>query len=275
MKPKIITIEQIKRKLQRTDLYIFCKPKDNPKNLKDIDYLFLDFIRRLDPIQRGKKTLFEKFSLFKGYSTYRKSLDRLIEGGFLYQNSRGYITPISINTDYSEYYSDDNYEIINVPFYLFELCKKEQLSFSYLLRLARIDGYERNGKSYFESQRTYAKKLTGNNNKKGYSLMRIKQIDNELINLGYLEETDTGEIVLSKKYWKDCYDAFEQKKTDTSDTIYKSRYVKRDLKQLPPQEIEVLREREFLKTKKKRKKRKKRVSRKKYRLRSYQNRKSA
>ena len=117
--------------------------------------------------------------------------------------------------------------------------------------------------------------LGPNNNKKGYSLMRIKQIDNELINLGYLEETDTGEIILSKKYWKECYDIFEQKKTDISDTIYKSRYVKRDLKQLPPQEIEALREREFLKIKKKRRKRKKRVSRKKYRLHSRQNRKSA
>ena len=211
--------------------------------LKDDDYLIYGLIKSLskNSPERGKRNVFN-LSHLRDYTTFRKSLDRLIEREIIYENKKGQLCLYGNHMenafeDYEDGYIKENRLTITIPYHLLFLCKGEdkdeekdtdpendnkkktrkRSSIVDLLLLARIESFcrdkkERNRyKSYFESKKSFVRFLQERGSQKeNITLSYIYRVYNKLERNGYIRDNIDGGITLTNFYWSKCYRLYTQ-----------------------------------------------------------------
>lgn len=218
--------------------------KDNIE-LKDDDFLIYGLIKSLskNSSERSKRSVFNLTHL-KDYSTFRKSLNRLIEKKIIYENKKGQLCLCDghwekVFEDYEDGYIKENRLTIAIPYHLLFLCKGEykdkndnedidsedvndkksrkRSSIVDLLLLARIESFcrdkkERNRyKSYFESKKSFARFLQERGGQKeNIAPSYIYRVYNRLREKGLIEDSIDGGTTLTNTYWSRCYYLYTQ-----------------------------------------------------------------
>lgn len=208
-------------KLTESRYYTVTQIVNSSANIKEEDLLLVALIKNLELPKRTLRNIFN-ISFFKRYDTFRNSIKRLEEAGYIYKSkkhSKCYATSVAYaNTILNQDISQNKKFIIQVPEYLIYACKLGKITFPEMLQLARIECFERNKdkdgeyKKYFESERNYAKNITGRSKTKTRSkdavYFTLKKLDEK-----HLIYKLKGVVVLSQSYWEMCYKIWKEVRT--------------------------------------------------------------
>lgn len=189
---------------QNVKYYTVTQITDKSSNIKEEDLLLILLIKELEPLKRTLRNIFNN-SFFKRYDTFRRSIKRLEEAGYIYKSKehpKCYVTSVAYaNMILNQDISQNKKFIIRVPEYLIYACKLGKITFSEMLQLARIEQFK--DKNYSELKRDYASNVTGRSKTGTRSKNAVYITLKGLRKKGFVEE-EKGVIKLTQFYWEMC-----------------------------------------------------------------------